>query len=250
MKIYELMGCSRSGHHTVLNWLIMNHVGFQCEWTYKMNNMANTGFYILSEANHDIPLGLKFIQEELNNIDTLFVGYEDTPSNYTIFNEDKIYKGPVNLEYRKKYEIEHKGRIILIRDFYDNLSSRLKSNEKELFVTWDSGTPFLMDVAEHFIFRWKSQARSCVEKKSSFLRFEDWLQNKEIRDKFLLDNFGLKDMYGTKEIRGTQSSFGSIENVTKRTGSVEIPEETKELIRKDSELHYLIGALGYEYKSI
>ena len=29
-----------------------------------------------------------------------------------------------------------------------------------------------------------------------------------------------------------------------------IPEEIKDLIRKDNELHYLIGALGYEYKEI
>jgi len=250
MKIYELMGCSRSGHHTILNWLIMNHIGMQCEWRYKMNIMSNTGFHILSEANHDIPLGHKFIREAKDNIETLFVGYEDTPSDYTIFNEDKIYRGPLNLEYKKQYDIEHKGRMILIRNFYDNLSSRIKSNEKEIFKTWNSGNPFLMDVAENFIYRWKSQARHCVEKKSSFLKFEDWLKNKEVRDKFLFDNFGLKDMYGTKEIKGTQSSFGSIENVTKRADSVEIPDETKELIRKDSELHYLMGALGYEYKSI
>jgi hypothetical protein len=250
MKVYELMGCSRSGHHTILNWLIINHIGFQCEWKYKMNCMANTGLYFLCEANHDIPLGHKFIKEEKNNIDTLFVGYEDTPSDYTIFNEDKIFRGPLNLDYRLEYNIEHKGRMILIRNFYDNLSSRIKSNEKKLFSVWDNGKPFLMDTAEHFIFRWKSQARRCVEKKSSYLKFEDWLFNKEIRDQFLFENFGLRDMYGIENIKGTQSSFGSTENVTNRANSMEIPEKTKELIKNDTELQYLIEALGYEYKSI
>ena len=56
----------------------------------------------------------------------------------------------------------------------------------------------------------------------------------------MFDNFGLKDLYGIENINGTVSSFGNTENVTKRTGSVEIPEETKELIKNDSELQDII----------
>jgi len=57
-------------------------------------------------------------------------------------------------------------------------------------------------------------------------------------------------LYGIEGIRGTQSSFVENKDLEKRFEQVEIPEETKEIIRKDSELHYLIGRLGYEYKSI
>lgn len=31
---------------------------------------------------------------------------------------------------------------------------------------------------------------------------------------------------------------------------VELPESVKEMIKKDDELNYLIGALGYEYKKL
>ena len=68
--------------------------------------------------------------------------------------------------------------------------------------------------------------------------------------KFLFDNFGLKDLYGIQEINGTVSSFGTTENVTKRSGSVEIPEETTELIKNDTELQHLIGELSYDNRSI
>ena len=244
------MGCSRSGHHTILNWIVMNHVGFQSDWEFKMTTLGANGFHFLSEANHDIPISHKFLDEKKENISTILIGYEDTPANYTILNEDRIYKGPFALDYFYQYNIEHKGRIILIRDFYNNLSSRIKSNEKTLFTKWSSGKPFLFDVGEKFIYRWKNQARDCVNNKCLFLKFEDWINNKDVRDKFLFDAFGLKDLYSTKEIRGTVSSFGTIENVEKRSEQVEIPEETKELIRKDSELNYLIGALGYQYKDL
>ena len=80
------------------------------------------------------------------------------------------------------------------------------------------------------------------------MKFEDWLTNQEIRENFLFENFGLKDRYKLTKIQGTQSSFGDIENVDKRFEGLVIPDETLDLISKDSELHYLIGALGYEYK--
>jgi hypothetical protein len=75
-------------------------------------------------------------------------------------------------------------------------------------------------------------------------------KNKEIREKFLYDTFGLKDIFGTKNVEGTRSSFGDRTNVMNRHKELDLPEETKELIRKDGELHYLMGALGYEYKKI
>ena len=46
------------------------------------------------------------------------------------------------------------------------------------------------------------------------------------------------------------NSFGTFNGVTKRDEEFPIPEDVKDLIRKDNELHYLIGALGYQYKEI
>jgi hypothetical protein len=250
MKIYEFIATCRSGHHSVLNWILMNKIGFQYNWEYKFVRLGENGMFHLSEANHDIPLSFEYIDEALNQIDTLFVGYEDTPWDYTIFSDDTTYRGPMSFRDYKKYDMEYQGRFVLLRNFYTNLASRLKSNENKMFGKWNNDQVHLFDVGEKFIFRWKSQARACVENKVQYLKFEDWLTNKEIRENFLYDNFGLKDIYGIDGISGTRSSFGTFKGVTDRDKEVEIPEEVKDLIRKDSELHYLIGALGYEYKNI
>ena len=250
MKIYEFVATCRSGHHSVLNWILINKIGFQYDWKYKAVCLGDSGMYHVSEANHDIPLSFKYIDEAFKNIDTLFVGYEDTCWNYTIFSSDNIFHSPMSLTDYKKYEMDYMGRIVLIRNFYTNLASRLKSNENKIFGKWNSEDLHLFDVAENFINWWKSQARSCVEDKVSYLKFEDWLHNKEVREKFLFENFGLRDIYGISDIKGTRSSFGTFDGVTNRDKEVEIPDDVKELIWKDNELHYLIGALGYEYKEI
>jgi hypothetical protein len=124
------------------------------------------------------------------------------------------------------------------------------ANDKKIFEKWDNSGIHLLDVAEHFIFRWKSQARACVENKVSYLRFEDWLTNKSVREDFLYREFKLKDIFGIDNIQGTTSSFGDREKVLSRLNDVEIPEETKKLIRKDSELHYLLAKMGYDYIKI
>lgn len=250
MKIFEFVAHCRSGHHSILNWIIVNKVGFQYDWKYKLAALAQTGLYHLSEGNHDIPLSFQFLEENLENIDTLFVGYEDTPWDYTIFSEDNVYRGPMSLTNQKKYKFNYQGRIILIRNFYSNLASRLKSNENKMFAKWDEPIPHLFDVGQYFIDTWKNQARACVENQVKFLRFEDWLKNKDVREKFLLENFGLKDIHGIENIEGTRSSFEGRQKVLNRFEEIEVPEEIKELIRKDSELNYLIGKMGYDYVKI
>ena len=55
------------------------------------------------------------------------------------------------------------------------------------------------------------------------------------------------EVYDPKTINGRGSSFDD-KNFNQRHLQIDLPEETKELISRDSELHYLIGALGYEYK--
>lgn len=249
MKIYEIIACSRSGHHSMVNWIFLNKIGFQYDWEYKYVRLGNSGMYYLNEGNHDIPLSFRYIDESVDSVDTLFVGYEDTPWDYTIFSNDNKFNGPMSLRDYSKYNMDYQNRVVFIRNFYSNLASRIKSNENKVLKKWNDNL-HLLEVTDKFIYRWKSQARACVENKVNYLRFEDWLNNKEIREKFLYDTFGLKDIFGTKNVEGTRSSFGDRTNVMNRHNELDLPEETKELIRKDGELHYLMGALGYEYKQI
>lgn len=240
----------RSGHHSVYNWIIRNLTGIQCTWDYKMNIIGDQGFHHLSEANHDIPLSFQFIEERLPYINTLFVGYEDTPALYTIFREDNIFGGPMSLSYFDKYDMDYLGRIILIRDFYNNLSSRIKSNQNKLFGKWNSEEQHLFNVEDYFISLWKDSAKACLENKFSFLKFEDWISNKDVREKFLWDNFRLRDLYGVENIIGTRSSFGDVKGVNERVKKVEIPQNIKEKVNSDIELKELILEMGYEYREL
>ena len=250
MKIFEVLALSRSGHHSIKNWIIRNHVGFQIGWDYKLTVADGTNFYHLGEANHDIDLGLKYLEDRKDTIDCLLCCYEDAPWDYTIFNTDRVFQGSYRLELKDSLKIDHQGRMVFIRDFYNNLSSRIRSNEKNLFTKWNEDKSHLFDVGERYIERWKDLARSCVENKISYLKFEDWLSNQEVREKFLFDNFGIRDQYKINNIRGSQSSFGTTNNVEKRFEELNISDETKDLISKDSELHYLIGRLNYNHIKI
>ena len=249
MKIYEFLALSRSGHHTVVNWVIKNTIGVQCDWTYKLTEFGTNGLFYLNEANHDIPLSFQFINEKKDKIKKLYLNYEDTPASYTLFNNEKEYKGPMSMNIDGINHTDFVRRVIIVRDFYNLLSSRLKANEKIMFKKRD-GSPHLFQVSEKFIYRWKSHAKSCLYNNTPYLKFEDWLNNKDVREQFLYENFGLFDNYGIKDIAGTDSSFDSHKGVENRINQIEIPEEIKELIKKDNELHYLMGALGYEYKEI
>lgn len=248
MKVYEILALSRSGHHSVINWIIRNTIGFQCDWRYKLNQLGSTGLFFLNEANHDIPYSFQYVIEKKEYIKQLYLNYEDTPGDYTIYNKHTIYRGPLSLSHEEIDHVEFKGRVIIIRDFYNLLSSRIKLNENKISNNWEE-TKFLLNVEKEFISRWKSQAKSCLYNNTPYLKFEDWLSNKNIREKFLFDNFGLVDHFGVEGVIGTKSSFGSHEGVVDRHKQVEIPDNVKDLIAKDNELHYLMGRLGYEYKT-
>lgn len=246
MIVYETMALSRSGHHSIKNWIIRNLIGFQIEWKYKLINATGTNFFHLGEANHDIPLSLNFLNDYKDIIGTIIVNYEDAPWDYTILNEDKIFKGPLSLEKSKELNIDHRGRICFIRDFYDLLSSRIKSNSETIFTKWDTNQPHLFKVDEEFIKRWKSHAMACASDKVSYLRFEDWLNKKEIRDKFIFENFGVRDRYGLDGVFGSRSSFSSVNNLQERHKELNLSEEMKDLIKSDDELNYLISELNYK----
>ena len=239
------MALSRSGHHSMKNWVIRNLIGFQINWDYKLVNAVGTNFYHLGEANHDIHLSYQFLDESKNNIDTILVNYEDAPYDYTIFNEDRVYKGPLSLEMRNEYNIEHKGRVCFIRDFYSNLSSRIRANERAIFSKWDTQEPHLFKVEEEYIVRWKSHATACAEDKVSYLRFEDWMFSKDKRNKFIFETFGVRDHYGINGVMGSKSSFGTWDNIEHRYHELNLSDKMKDLIVYDKDLHNLINELGY-----
>lgn len=243
MKLLETMGLSRSGHHALLNWILLNLTGVQIEWKYKMTYISNTSIFFLDEANHDIPLSFKFIDEASDKIKLLFVCYEDTFWDYTLFNSERIFKGPYSLSFKPEYSIESIGRFTLIRNFYDTLNSRISANNKNMGKEWVTEKPFYFKTDDTYIKRWKNLAKACIENKIDFIRFEDWKTNKEVRKNFLREVFNIKEIFSIENIVGTKSSFSEEKKVNL------IPEQTMEIIYKDTELKELILNLGYEYRS-
>lgn len=250
MNIYEFIALSRSGHHAILNWIFQNLVGFQIEWNYKITRLGDSNLYYINEGSFNTGFSFEFIENNFKNIKNLFVGYENVKTNFTIFRDDNIFRGPISkMKYSEKGATLSK-RILIIRDFYNNLASRVRANKNEgMFINTD-GKPLFFDVKQNFIDTWKDMARAIVDEKITHIKYEDWLENSEIRKKFLLDNFNTLEIYDFDNVKGTSSSFGESKNYKNRFDPELISDEIKDLIRKDNELHYLIGALGYEYKKI
>jgi len=78
---------------------------------------------------------------------------------------------------------------------------------------------------------------------------EDWLLNAKIRQSFLIENFGINEIYKPEHITHNNSSFenNNIESLLTRYKDIEIPDKIKEFIKNDNELHYLIGKLNYNF---
>lgn len=250
MKLIESVGLSRSGHHAVLNWILHNLVGFQIEWKYKMTLLNNTNVFLLDEANHDIPLSFKFIEEFLPKIGSLIVSYEDTSWDYTIFREDNAYQGPLSLKFKNEIDINYVNRFFVIRDFYDNLVSRIMANQKNMGKEYGTETPFYFKTNQIYIERWKNLARACVENKVPFIKFEDWQDSVDERNQFLNLTFGINELKRPDMVIGTESSFGSDKKSHRFYDLSPLNDEIKNYITKDNELHYLIGKLNYNFRTL
>lgn len=246
MKIIEVLGFARSGHHAMINWIVKNLAGQEYPMGNKLKVLPGGLFYI-NEGNFDQELTLRYVEEFKQNGRVLMISYEESPCNFSILNNRREYISPLSIDNKDVYNFSENYRIIFIRDFYDNLASRLKSNELMYSKTRD-GVFRPWDVEEQFIDRWKSYAKMIIDKKCISLKFEDWLESKTERNLFIRNFIGTDEHFDNK-VSGTNSSFDN-QNFKNRIDLITIPERTKDLIMKDTELHYLIGKLGYDYRKL
>jgi len=244
MNVYEFIGASRSGHHAVINWAFKNLCGSEYDMHGKFKENKESGLYYINEANLDLRLINDYLPKISNNCECLFLSYENSQSDFSLFSPNFKYKGPLDFKspfFSKKPD--SRKRIILIRDFYNNLASRIKANLNNISANvplHPSG-----DVSINFINMWKSYARDIVNNRCYSIKFEDWISNKEVRVKFLHDVFGINELYDSSNITGTISSFGNDE-VTNRINQIEIDDNIKNIINSDTELKDLVEALGYK----
>jgi len=242
MNLIETISLRRSGHHAVMSWYIKNLLG-SANWDYTITVQAGTKSVIWNDGGYD-ESGIEIIRNYKNKPEDIFINYEDKWSNFTFFDNTHIYRGPKRLNKYKDFYFNESKRILIIRDFYNNLCSRIVQNKKQ---------NFQMLIKHDFINMWKDHAKSILNDEIHHIKYEDWLTCGKCRKKFLQDVFGIKERVKKEQAKGTHSSYGT--NSTEydylnRFDPTIIPEDVKKLIREDNELHYLIGALGYTYREI
>ena len=246
MKIFEILTMSRSGSHAIINWMTKNVLGAQMDFTYKLSYYGDGKFIYINEANYDTGQTFRYLDDHGKRAKHIFMCYEETFSNYTLLSDDNLYKNSYSLTYPSISHFSENRRIILIRDFFNLAASRQNANENTVFKD-RNGNPFLFNLGENFINKWKDHARLVVEKKCNSIKYEDWMKSKEVRVEFLKNVFLTDEIEGI-DVIGTDSSFGENKKYDERYKQVNFSDEFKNLIKNDNELYYLLGALGYEYK--
>jgi len=236
MELFEIIACARSGHHAVINWMVKNLTGELYPPNIKIKPMLESDLLYINEGNFNTDRIKNFLPKEINKFKTFLISYEDVYPNFTLFSDNKTFKGINDFNYLNIEKPTKRKRIIIIRDFYNSLSSRIKTDR--------FNTNY-----ERFIDKWKEQANYIINNKIIYIKYEDWLLNPEIRQQFLEKVFGIQELYDNKHISHGNSSFknSNTESLLNRYKDIDIPEELRNYIEKDSELHYLIGKLDYNY---
>jgi len=250
MRLYEFSGLARSGHHAIINWAIKNYCGVELPMSGKFQTIEDRYLYYINEGNFDQHLIHGFLQQNRKKIQHLFIGYENVDSDFSLFSPGKKWQTPFDFCYDGlDYPLQRK-RIILIRDFYDNLASRIKKNEGGIFD--NTGNQIEFDTSTEFIRMWKKQAREIIDRKCEYLKFEDWINSTEIRKDFLNRVFDTFEIWDHSQVKGTVSSFSDSERsgINDRSSQVEFSHDIKNLVNSDVELREMILELGYPLKQI
>lgn len=242
MNILEIVAARRTGQHAIISWLVKNLTNMNLTLqndggAFKME-FVNEKLIFWNDANLDQEFGLNLFKGShlYGKLENLIINYEDTKYDYSFFSLNEIYRGPLSYNRFPEINVNYGYRLLLIRNFYNCLASRYNSKTK----------PRIDNI---FIDIWKNNAKHVLENPKNSLKFEDWLSNTEKRKQILFDYFKITERYTPNDISGRKSSFET-NDYNNRFDSTIIPDNIKQLIRKDTELHYLIGALGYEYKEI
>lgn len=239
INLIEVISTKRSGHHAIINWMIKNFTHIQIQHWFKIVELSEKNICFWNDGNKDIDLGYKLFREIglTNKVKNLLINYEDSDVDYCLFSNNKKFNGIFSKYSFDDALIQPRNRVLFIRNFFDTIISRYVGNINNIVGA---------DYDKNFVNIWKKHAYFYINNSDKCIKYEDWILNENKRKSFLLYNFNITECYDNKNIIGTNTSFV---NKEKKDLSV-LPEETKDLIRKDNELHYLIGALGYEYKEI
>lgn len=242
MKLIETIALRRSGHHAVTSWFTKNIIG-EASWPYLITVQRGTKSVIWNDGGYN-ETEIELFRNLSLKPENIFINYEDKNSRFTFFEKNNTFRGSGTFNKYDDLIFNDSKRILVIRDFYNNICSRITNNLKE---------KTSMDIKKNFIEMWKNHARSIINDEIYYIKYEDWLTCDDCRKKFLQDVFGIKEIVKKEQAQGTHSSYNTKSteyDYLNRFDPTIIPDDVKKLIREDNELHYLIGALGYTYREI
>lgn len=241
--LIEVCALKRSGHHAFMGWIVKNLYGLQPDFGFKLEFVSDSGLWVWNDVTDYEEHGSKLFYSALKNGSpkTLMVNYEDEDVNYSYFHKSKKYLGPKNFNFDKNINLQNTHRIYYIRDFYNCLTSRIKHTNNMIH-------PF--EFGEKYISLWKDYAKQIINFPKQSIKYEDLVLNTSKCDEFLYDNFKTHQKYSINDVNGRNSSFGDNKNYLNRLDPEIIPNQIKNLIINDNELHYLMGVLNYEFKEI
>ena len=129
-NIYEITALSRSGHHAIINWMGKNLTGeifpeFGSLGYSKFKDIGNYTLHI-NQADCDSHLIKKYLNDNLRQLEHLFISYENKKYDFSLFSKELKYKSPTIFECDYLERPQNRKKIIIIRDFYNNLASRIK----------------------------------------------------------------------------------------------------------------------------
>lgn len=201
--IIQLYGLRRSGSHAILAWLLNN-----LEYQY---GKSKVGFI------NDAPVTGNFFEQYLQmfkeKFDAFIITYEDT-------------------ELQTSFLDENHHKLVIIRDIYNMIASRLKRNTKDT------------QVDENIVKLWLEYANA------EPFKYEDFLLDKESRDnmchKLQITNYDYTEKVMSN---GNGSSFIGVKldekiNYLNRYKMIEFPSSTLDLL-KAPEIEQARLKLGY-----
>lgn len=251
MNIFEIIATKRSGHHAIISWMVKNLTGMNLSLHKKDQDGNELNFkteYVnkkvshWNDANNDQQFGLKLFDGFAGNtiVQNLIVNYEDVLSDYSFFFKDEKFSGTLSEDRFDNIKISNTNRLLIIRDFYNCISSRYKQNMDGIFPH---------NYSTEFINLWKENAKFAIQNPKFYIKYEEWISNREYRNDFLFRYFNTYETFGPETIEGRKSSFDQ-GGYNERYLQVTLPDAVKKIINQDNELHYLLGKLGYEYKKV
>lgn len=216
MKKYEFYSHRRSGHHAFIFWMINNLGGFSQAIGTRIFFNPVTGLYFYNDNTH---------------------------YNYKL---DKEHNTEIR-NYEDCLPPPSPGKIVVIRDFLNTLSSRLNHQ----FLT--------TDLAE-FINLWKEFARLAITSKDhTFVLYNRWLVDKSYRDE-ISEKIGIPNLHDNINYvnhNAGSSSFSAnrrehdVNSYLTRYKQMNLNELQKSIILEDQELQKLnIDLFAIDIKQI